>query len=67
VKSRVTRREWAAAMALAVPAAAAQTPGAPASADAELTAARERMRLLTEAVRKAEVPGAVEPAFRFEA
>jgi hypothetical protein len=71
MKTRMTRRQWAAALSLAGPAAlsAAQIQPAqsPASPEEELAAARDRNRRMAEGIRGVTIPPAVEPAFRFEA
>jgi hypothetical protein len=61
--SRITRRQLAGAM-LATAAAAQTPPSAPAD---ELQAAREQNQHSAEALAKAEVPMAAEPAFHFTA
>ena len=65
-QSRMTRRELAGAM-LATAAAAQTGPAAPATPEAELQAAREQNQHTAEALVKAQVPIATEPAFHFVA
>ncbi len=63
---KITRRKWAAALAAPAAIAGGQT-AAPEGADAELKAARDRLRAAAEALAQEDVPMATEPAFQFKA
>ncbi len=62
---RLTRRQLA--VTLASSAALAQAPSTPSSPDAELKAARDRLRENAEALARREIPMVTEPAFQFKA
>ncbi len=67
---KITRRQLAGAIAFTTAAAAEpQTPEAnqAATEDAEIAAARERLRRATSALANHQIPMATEPAFQFKA
>jgi hypothetical protein len=65
---KISRRKLAAAVLGSSAAAMAQTqPAATTSPDAELAAARDRLRANIAAIGSQNVPMAVEPAFQFKA
>jgi len=63
---KLTRRQWAAALASAPPLAAQQPPAQPETPAEELKAAGERLRRTTGTLSKFAVPMAAEPAFSFK-
>ena len=65
MKHKLTRRELATAVLST--AAAQAMPQAPATADEELKAARDRLKAAGDTLAKQAVPMATEPAFQFRA
>ena len=64
---KLTRRELAAGLASSTAALAQPTPPPARAADAELKAARDRIRYNAQTLAKREIPMATEPAFQFKA
>ena len=65
MKTRVTRRQLAAA--LAAPAILAQVPGQPVAPAALLQQARDQVKAIGDLLQRQDVPMDVEPAFAFRA